>query len=133
MSRQPQRQKVLQFPTVELAGVTYAILPATVLLTVCRQAGIVASPIGSLEPSPLDVALPETVDTRTLARRLADRRKHAGLTQGDLARRAGVRVETVNRIERGHVTPDFGTIRKLLQAMLNAESAIAAGTANRKG
>lgn len=35
----------------------------------------------------------------------------------DLARLAGVRVETLNRIEKGRTTPDFGTIRKLVNAI----------------
>jgi transcriptional regulator with XRE-family HTH domain len=38
-----------------------------------------------------------------------------------LARRAGVRAETLNRIERGHTTPDFATVRKLVVAMNAAE------------
>jgi len=52
---------------------------------------------------------------------LADRRKRAGLTQAELVRRAGIRIETVNRVERGKTTPDFSTIKKLIAAIKDAE------------
>lgn len=52
-----------------------------------------------------------------LADRLLQRRQAAGLTQKELALRAGVRVETLNRIEKGRTTPDFKTIRKLVNAI----------------
>ena len=52
-----------------------------------------------------------------LADRLLRRRQEAGLTQKDLALLAGVRVETLNRIEKGRTTPDFRTVRKLVNAM----------------
>ena len=49
------------------------------------------------------------------------RRQAAGLSQAELARRASVRPETLNRIERGRTTPDFATVRKLVVAMDAAE------------
>lgn len=52
-----------------------------------------------------------------MADRLLQRRQEAGLTQKDLALLAGVRVETLNRIEKGRTTPDFKTVRKLVNAM----------------
>ena len=58
-----------------------------------------------------------TVSDQRLADRLLQRRQESGLTQKDLARCAGIRVETLNRIERGRTTPDFKTIRKLVNAM----------------
>src|SRR4051812_6712319 len=107
----------LEYSTVNLGGVRYAIVPEAVLAKLCRQAGVVATPQPA-EPAPgLNVSEAVALDGARMARRIADRRKQVGLTQAELARRAGVRVETVNRIERGHVTPDFGTIRKLVQAM----------------
>ena len=57
------------------------------------------------------------MSNQRLADRLLQRRQEAGLTQKDLAARAGVRGETLNRIERGHTTPDFRTVRKLVNAM----------------
>lgn len=52
-----------------------------------------------------------------LADRMLQRRQDAGLTQKDLAKLAGIRVETLNRIEKGRNTPDFKTIRKLVNAI----------------
>ena len=57
------------------------------------------------------------VSDQRLANRLIERRQLAGLTQKDLAQRANIRVETLNRIEKGHTTPDFRTIRKLVNAI----------------
>src|SRR5689334_4302646 len=111
--------KSLHFPTIELAGIPYTILPLASLHALCRQAGVTPNPEATPVPSPLDLP-PE--DSQTLATRLAARRKAANLTQAQLATRAGVRTETVNRIERGHVTPDFATIRKLVEAITAAET-----------
>ena len=59
------------------------------------------------------------VSDQRLADRLVKRRRESGLTQKDLAHRAGIRVETLNRIEKGRTTPDFKSIRKLVIAMNN--------------
>jgi DNA-binding XRE family transcriptional regulator len=48
-----------------------------------------------------------------IARSIIEQRTRLGWTQAELARRSGVRAETLNRIERGHVTPDTATIAKL--------------------
>ena len=60
-----------------------------------------------------------SVSDQRLADRLLQRRREAGLTQKDLAHLAGIRVETLNRIEKGRTTPDFKTIRKLVNAILD--------------
>ena len=48
-----------------------------------------------------------------LARKLIAARREAGLSQAELARRAGVRAETINRLEKGHHTPDAATFGKI--------------------
>jgi DNA-binding XRE family transcriptional regulator len=48
-----------------------------------------------------------------LARKLIKRRVTAGWTQGELAERAGVRVETISRLEGGKHRPHPSTIVKL--------------------
>jgi DNA-binding XRE family transcriptional regulator len=53
----------------------------------------------------------------SLARRLILDRRASGLTQAELARRANVRVETLNRIERCKLTPSIATVDKLDRAM----------------
>ena len=57
----------------------------------------------------------------SLARKIILARKGKGLTQGQLAKLAGVRIETVNRIENGKHTPDVATIDKLQRALHAAE------------
>lgn len=126
MQKRRNRGRVVQFTSVELGGTRYAILTEAALAAICQESGIEAQRApGSTEPDSPEGGFPESLDGQRLARRLAERRKRVGLTQSELARRAGVRVETVNRIERGRVTPDFGTIRKLVEAMSGAEQELA--------
>ena len=48
-------------------------------------------------------------------------RRKLGLSQAELARRAGIRPESLNRIEQGHVDPSVRTIKKIDQALRRAE------------
>jgi DNA-binding XRE family transcriptional regulator len=111
----------ITYSPVELDGVQYAIVRTNVLRALCRRASVRLEPsaadMNAASAGPLDINL----DRTDLARRLIARRTRAGLTQVELARRAGVRVETLNRIERGRTTPDFATVRKLVVAMNEAE------------
>lgn len=65
----------------------------------------------------VDVLDALNVSDQRLADRLLQRRQEAGLTQKDLAQLADIRVETLNRFEKGRTTPDFKTIRKLVNAI----------------
>lgn len=112
------RTKRLQYATMELEGIRYAVIRENLLLRLCRRCGVEASQQGGEAPSPIDEwSDVGQLDREQLARHLIARRKNAGLSQADLARRAGVRIETLNRIERGKTTPDFATIRKLVVAI----------------
>lgn len=57
----------------------------------------------------------------SLARKMILRREALGWTQAELARRAGVRVETLCRLETGKVTPAMATVEKLATTMDAAE------------
>lgn len=48
-----------------------------------------------------------------LAIRIIRHRRKAGLTQAELARRAGIRPESLNRIEQGRVAPSVRTLKKI--------------------
>jgi DNA-binding XRE family transcriptional regulator len=54
----------------------------------------------------------ETLDA-ILARQIIRRRQAAGWSQADLAARAGVRQETVSRLESGKHVPNVSTVDKL--------------------
>jgi DNA-binding XRE family transcriptional regulator len=58
----------------------------------------------------------------SLARKIIRRRRATGLTQADLAMQAGIRPETLNRIEKGKSTPDVGTVEKIVRALERAEA-----------
>jgi len=51
-----------------------------------------------------------------LARRIVAARNRAGWTQAELARQAGVRKETIHRIEAGKNNPDESTFSKIEKA-----------------
>ena len=58
----------------------------------------------------------------SIAREIIARRLAAGLTQTELARLAGVRLETVNRVENARHTPSTATIARLDAALAKAEA-----------
>lgn len=113
-----KRRAAVACTRVELDGVRYVILRETVFQQLCRKAGVVereAPPAEELAAPGLET------DSASLTAKLVRRRQAAGLSQAELARRASIRPETLNRIERGWTTPDFATIRKLVAAINTAE------------
>lgn len=104
------------YQALTLAGVRYAVVPEVAFLALCRRAGHDASPIGPV-PETAEDLIPTDLTGSTLAQRLVSRREQLGLSQAALARRAGIRVETLNRIERGKTEPDYSTVRKLVTAL----------------
>ena len=57
-----------------------------------------------------------------IARQIADRRHSAGLSQAELAKRAGVRQETISRLESGKHAPTVRTIEKIDRALAQAKA-----------
>jgi DNA-binding XRE family transcriptional regulator len=102
---------------LELDGIRYVILRESVFDHLCEKAGVCPVPPSAGGSS--EGGLP--LDRASLAEKLVRRRHAARLSQAELARCAGVRPETLNRIERGRTTPDFATVRKLVVAMDAAE------------
>lgn len=49
----------------------------------------------------------------SLARKIIRHRRRLGLTQVELARRAGIRPETLNRIEQARTSPSIKTLEKI--------------------
>ena len=57
-----------------------------------------------------------------LARKLIKRRSLVGLSQAEVARRAGIRPDTLNRIEKAKVTADTATVAKIARVLERAET-----------
>ena len=62
----------------------------------------------------------------SLANKMIARRKAAGLTQAQLARLSGVRVETISRLEHGLHMPGVATFDKIARALNRAKKRRAA-------
>ena len=118
-----RRIKQPNHSTVELDGRAYVMLRREAFVRLCKAAGVAG--VEEKSPRMSGGLAPFEVDRATLAQRLRRRRMDAGLGQAELARLAGVRPETLNRIERGRTDPDFSTIRKLVSTVDRALAASA--------
>ena len=102
---------------LELAGKRWAIIPEKDYKRLAAQAGAEvdwpALPKGDARGNYPAVEYARA----SLARKIIKARRQAGLTQADLARRAAIRPETLNRIEKGKTTPDTATIAKIERAL----------------
>ncbi len=58
----------------------------------------------------------------SLARKIVRHRRRLGLTQSELARGAGIRLETLNRIEHAQRSPAVATIKKIDRALKAAQA-----------
>ena len=118
-----------EIATVTLAGKTFVILEQSEYERLRSR----AQPTGEEQLPPLPPpdakgnypALPYA--RASLARKIIRRRQAAGLSQVELARRAGIRPETLNRLEQGRHTPTVATVDKLDRALAEAEAEQAAG------
>jgi DNA-binding XRE family transcriptional regulator len=115
-------QPPIDYRTVELEGIEYVILRRAVFDLLCQKARLKHQSVSSEAESGIDL------DQASMAQKLVRRRRAAGLSQAELARSAGIRPETLNRIERGRTTPDFATIRKLVIAINATEQERAASS-----
>lgn len=59
----------------------------------------------------------------SLALKIVRHRRRVGLSQAELARRASIRPETLNRIEQGRNVPSLPTIEKIDRVLKEAEAA----------
>ena len=112
-------KKRLEYATIELGGVTYAVLREAQFVSLCKRAGVPAAVQRAIAADAVGA-----VDdpSQTIAQRIRQRRRAIGLTQAQLASAAEIRTETLNRIERGKTEPDFRTVRKLVTALKHAEA-----------
>jgi ribosome-binding protein aMBF1 (putative translation factor) len=105
---------------LELAGKRWAILPEQEYNRMAAHAGA-AGPWPALPRRDAQGNFPAVEYARvSLARKIIKARRLAGLSQAELARRASIRPETLNRIEKGRTTPDTATIAKIERALEGA-------------
>jgi DNA-binding XRE family transcriptional regulator len=109
--------------TVTLSGRAYVILPKPEYDRLARRAAVIdEDSLPSLPEKLSDGNYPAIEAGRAvLARKLVKRRWAAGLTQAEVARRAGIRKETLCRIEKAKVTADTATVTKIVRVLEAAE------------
>jgi ribosome-binding protein aMBF1 (putative translation factor) len=105
---------------LKLAGKRWAILPEKDFNRLAAQAAEGGWP--ELPKPDAQGNFPAVEYARaSLARKIIKARRMAGLSQAELARRAAIRPETLNRIEKGKTTPDTATIAKIERALEAAD------------
>jgi len=102
--------------TLKISGREFALLPMREFEEIKKRASEPAMP---RMPNPLPNGNYPAVETIRViyARKLIQEREAAGMSQSELARRAGVRPETINRLEKGKHSPDTATLAKIGKAM----------------
>ena len=102
---------------LDLAGKKWAILPEAEYRRLLARSGERAG-LPHLPSPDAKGTLPAVEYARASpAREIIRRRRAAGLAQAQLARLAGIRPETLCRIERGKSTPDVAIIAKIERAL----------------
>ncbi|HEV3418352.1 MAG TPA: helix-turn-helix transcriptional regulator [Pirellulales bacterium] len=110
-----------QITTVTLAGQRFVILPEAVYERMRTKVGDSGEP--PLPAKDLHGNFPAIEAARVvLARKILRRRRAAGLSQIELAKRAGVRVETLNRLEHAKHSPNVTTVNKIVRALEATEA-----------
>ena len=111
---------------VTLAGTAFVILPAAEYERLQARSRLAAEQENEGPPLPEPDArgrFPAIAYARaSLARKIIRRRRALGISQSELARRAGLRVETLNRLEKARTTPTIVTIDKIDRVLRDAEA-----------
>ena len=113
---------MLSLQRIELEGKRFVVLPEMEYDRLCREAGEAASFVDEdFPPLPKpdkNGRIPALEFARiSLARDLIRNRKSIGLTQQRLADLAGIRQETLSRIENGKHTANPQTIDKIMRVI----------------
>jgi DNA-binding XRE family transcriptional regulator len=112
-----------------LAGERFVVLPEAEFLRIT----------GELPEPELPAALPDgnypafETTRAIMGRDLIRSRRALGWSQAELARRAGIRPETLNRIEQAKRSPSLSTFDKVHRALEAGEAALKAAKAKARG
>ena len=104
---------------IEIDGKRFVVVPEVEYDRLCQRAAVPDdAKLPELPPRLPSGNYPAVEAMRVgLARKLIKRRWAAGLSQAEVARRAGIRPETLNRIEKAKVTADTATVTKIVQVL----------------
>ena len=111
----------MQLESLTLDGRAYVVLPRAEyerLSTLAKAADLPPLPAADAQGNYPAVEYGQA----GLARKIIRARSEAGLSQLELAQLAGVREETVCRLERGKHTPSIATLTKIDRALRQAKS-----------
>ena len=106
---------------LELGGKRWAIMPEKAYKRLSERAGEKGDWPGLPKPDSQGNYPAVEYARASLARKIIKARRQAGLTQAELSRRAGIRPETLNRIEKAKTTPDTATIAKIENALESSQ------------
>ena len=101
--------------TLDIRGKKFILLPADEYRRLTKRPAPAIPPMPRLSA---DGTYPAAQAMRTMmARKIIAARNAVGLSQAALARKARIRVETLNRLEKGKHTPDLATMAKINKAL----------------
>ncbi len=108
---------------LKLAGKEFVIVSKSDFERLKRRAAVIDDVTVPALPPPLpDGTYPALKAGRALlAQKLIRRRWSLGLSQTELAHRARIRPETLNRIEKAKVTADSATVAKVVRVLESVE------------
>ena len=106
----------MTYDTVTMKGKKFVLVPQDEFKRLAERDQLPPFP-----PADENGNFPALQATRvSIARTIISGRKRSGMTQRDLAAAAGIRVDTLNRFEKGKVSADTATIVKIDRALRNA-------------
>lgn len=115
--------------TITLDGKKYVVIPREEYERLAQAAELPSLP----EPDENGLYPAAAYARASIARSIVRDRQKLGLSQAELARHAGLRVETLNRIEKGRHTPSVASVDKIDRALKRAEKETGRRAAKRSG
>ena len=108
--------------TIQLEGKRFVVVEESYFRRLRRLSGERAEPELPLFPRPDDEGRVDAIEyaRASMARDMIRERKSLGLSQDRLAKLAGIRQETLSRIETGKHTPTVRVVTKIDKALLKA-------------
>jgi DNA-binding XRE family transcriptional regulator len=108
--------------TLDIRGKKFVLIPASEYQRLTRKP---RPAVPSMPAAAADGTYPAEQAMRwAMAQKIIAARKSVGLSQAALAKSANIRVETLNRLEKGKHTPDLATMAKINKALDAADAPV---------